>query len=103
MELPSHVKVGSNWYRFWYSPQPPRTVCYGRVHYALRTVSVYTAKTSGAPFKPQDVRETFWHELTHAILYEMKSDLHRDEKFVTKFSRLLSKAVDSARFEHGRK
>jgi hypothetical protein len=102
VELPTNMKVGSKWYRFWYSAQPPRTTCYGRIHYAIRTVHIYDHKGNGTPIKPADVRETFWHELTHAILYEMKHDLHNNEKFVTQFSHMLSKAVDSARFSDER-
>jgi hypothetical protein len=30
-------------------------------------------------------RNTFWHELTHAILFEMGHKQCRDEKFVTEF------------------
>jgi hypothetical protein len=37
-----------------------------------------------------DVKQhTFYHELTHAILYVMEHELAEDEEFVTKFSDLL--------------
>jgi len=42
--------------------------------------------------------DTFWHELTHAILYEMGHPLRKDEDFVTKFSGLLNTAILSAEF-----
>jgi hypothetical protein len=102
MELPTNMKIGRSWYRVWYQKQPPRTVCYGRINYDIRTITVYDRKASGAPFKPADVRETFWHEVTHGVLYEMNHPLYKDEKFVTEFSRLLSKAIDSARFSSER-
>jgi len=39
---------------------------------------------------PEDVQKhTFYHELTHAILYVMENDLAENEEFVTKFSDLL--------------
>jgi hypothetical protein len=38
----------------------------------------------------EDVKtHTFYHELTHGILYVMGHDLAEDEEFVTKFSDLL--------------
>ena len=38
----------------------------------------------------EDVKtHTFYHELTHAILYVMEHELAEDEEFVTKFSDLL--------------
>lgn len=38
----------------------------------------------------EDVKNhTFYHELTHAILYVMEHPLAEDEEFVTKFSDLL--------------
>jgi hypothetical protein len=49
-------------------------------------------------FKAEEMEDSFWHELTHAILHEMGSGLYRDEKFVTKFANLLTKAINSAKF-----
>ena len=46
--------------------------------------------------KAHKMQETFWHELTHAILYEMDHPLYRSEVFVTRFAQLLNKAIDSA-------
>lgn len=41
-------------------------------------------------------RQSFWHELTHAVLHQMgEYDLCDDEKFVNTFSSFLSGAVDS--------
>lgn len=46
-----------------------------------------------------DIRDSFWHELVHAILYDMgRHNLNRDEAFVIGFANRLSKAIDSARF-----
>jgi hypothetical protein len=44
------------------------------------------------------MQETFWHELTHAILHEMDHPLFRSEVFVTQFAKLLSQSINSARF-----
>ncbi len=41
---------------------------------------------------------TFWHELTHAILHDMKHPLAPNEEFVEKFSKRLNDAIHSAKF-----
>lgn len=41
---------------------------------------------------------TFYHELTHAILKTMGSELNEDEKFVCCFSSFLTEAMKNARF-----
>ena len=54
--------------------------------------------------KNEDVSEscklnTFYHELTHAILYTMgETDLNNNEKFVCTFSSFLTEALTSAKF-----
>ena len=44
----------------------------------------------------KQVAVTFWHETTHAILYDMNHPLWNDEKFVTAFSKRLAQVVDTA-------
>lgn len=44
----------------------------------------------------KQVAVTFWHETTHAILYDMNHPLRDDEKFVTAFSKRLAQVVDTA-------
>ena len=41
--------------------------------------------------------ETFWHEVTHAILHDMSHPLWRNEKFVTEFSKRLNEVVYTAK------
>ncbi len=43
-------------------------------------------------------RNTFFHELTHAILGTMKHDLNNDEQFVSTFSSFLTEAMADAKF-----
>jgi predicted heme/steroid binding protein len=43
------------------------------------------------------VDDTFWHELTHAILYDMGHDLSSNERFVSAFANRLCDAVNSAK------
>jgi hypothetical protein len=91
MELPRKVKVGKKWYTFHYVNKPKARLL-GRCCYALGSIEVNTAEPAA------EVRDTFWHELTHAILHDMDHPLQNDEKFVTGFSNRLTKAIDSAKF-----
>ena len=42
--------------------------------------------------------DTFWHEITHAILKDMNSKLHANESFVTKFANRLTTVISTAKF-----
>jgi hypothetical protein len=45
------------------------------------------------------LEETFWHELTHAILHSMgEHELNNRERFVEEFSLRLARAIRTARF-----
>jgi hypothetical protein len=57
-------------------------------------MQIYT----GMLYDKEERSETFWHELTHAILHDMKSKLDYDEKFVTAFSQRLDQAINTAKF-----
>ena len=51
------------------------------------------------PRRAVDQAHTYWHEVTHAILYEMgRKDLALDEKFVGDFGYLLHRSICTARF-----
>ena len=52
----------------------------------------------GYTYDADERANTFWHELTHAILYDMGNKLTHDEKFVTEFSDRLDQAIKTARF-----
>jgi hypothetical protein len=45
------------------------------------------------------MKETFWHELVHAILVDMgEFKLNKREDFVEEFAKRLAKAIKSARY-----
>jgi Zn-dependent peptidase ImmA (M78 family) len=89
--IPTRVTVGKQAYQIQYKQRTPKTM-YGSIYYDRKIIEV---------FKNDAARErnTFWHELTHAILHEMGHELSRDEAFVTEFADKLSGAIDSARFD----
>lgn len=90
-EIPTRVTVGERHY--WIHRKPTKKGLHGRIYYGTRAIVVHKN-----PDKARE-RNTFWHELTHAILYEMGHAQCHDEKFVTEFADKLSGAIDSARFD----
>jgi len=72
---------------------------YGGINY--ESARIYVSKREPYTDKPVSKRvmaHTFWHELTHAILHDMKHPLAPNEEFVEKFSKRLNDAVHSAKF-----
>jgi predicted SprT family Zn-dependent metalloprotease len=72
----------------------------GSIDYQQRRITLGTVSTLTArPYRPGQVRDTFWHEVTHGILYEMGHALSRNEAFVSEFATMLTRAIETARFE----
>ena len=100
MIIPTHITVGKHKYSIQMLRQMPRKGIMGTVHYDLGTIQLAThSNTSNGRYSPSRLQETFWHEITHAILYDMDSPLFTNERFVTDFSSRLSKAITSAKFK----
>jgi hypothetical protein len=95
--LPSSLQVGEKMY-YVLQQTAKNNRHYGHITHGTGAIVIYTADKQGVPTPVAEVNETFWHELTHAVLYQMKDKRHSDEAFVTAFSRMLSRAIDSARF-----
>lgn len=99
LTLPKRLKVGDNWYSVDIAETMRERMYMGEVHYAKRTITLARKSYRGIPLKLSALQETFWHELTHAILESMgRNDLDNDEQFVEDFSSRLAKAIASARF-----
>lgn len=65
------------------------------VHYSDGQIDIAT-QTSGRQTSGSLRRQTFLHELTHAILFAMgKEELNDDESFVNTFSSFLSEAINT--------
>ena len=89
--IPTRVTIGKRHY--WIHQKPRKKGLRGRVYFGTRAIVIHNN-----PDKAVD-RNTFWHEITHAILFEMGTPQFRDERFVTEFADKLSGAIDSAIFE----
>jgi hypothetical protein len=98
--IPTHITIGTHRYSIHMLKQMPRKGIMGTVHYDLGTIQLAThSNTTNGRYSPTRVQETFWHEITHAILHDMGHHLYTNERFVTDFSSRLSKAITSAKFK----
>ena len=71
----------------------------GMIDYVNKLIEVATHNKDGKDLTAACAYETFWHELTHAILHDMKRyTLNRDEAFVEGFAKRLSTAILTAEF-----
>lgn len=96
MKIPKQVTVGDSVYVI---QEPDRVAsCHGKIHYDRRVIKIGKGNTYGA-YTDDERSNTFWHELTHAILHDMGSGLAYDEEFVADFSDRLHKAIKTAKFE----
>lgn len=100
MDLPRKLKVGDRWYSVEIVETMQRRAQMGCVYYGTGEIEVAVkSNTTNKPYTKAEVSDTFWHELTHAILYDMGSSLYKNEKFVTRFANRLSKAINTAKFK----
>ena len=69
----------------------------GYINYDSRDIVVSTHRPStGNPLSKKLQAQTFWHEVTHAILKDMGHPLEGNEKFVDNFAKRLNDVVHSA-------
>jgi predicted SprT family Zn-dependent metalloprotease len=100
MDLPKKVKVGDRWYSVEIVETMQRRAQVGHVYYGTGVIEVATkSNVTDKQLPREEVSDTFWHELTHAILYDMGHRLYKDEQFVTRFANRLSKAINTAKFK----
>jgi hypothetical protein len=101
MNLPRKIKVGTKWYSVEVVEAMAEKGFMGRVYYPDQKIKIgKSSNTTGRQFKPEQVHDTFWHEVVHAILADMGEDrLNGNERFVTGFANRLTKAIETARFE----
>lgn len=90
--IPRRIRVGTRMYSVDIVQSMQRSRDLGRIWYESGTVHILKRK-------PEQMCDTFWHEMVHAILYDMGHRLYNDEKFVTEFAGRLAKAIKSAEFK----
>jgi hypothetical protein len=96
--IPRRIKVGKKMYSVDIVETMKRSRDRGRIWYELGRIEIGEASNvDGRKYTASQMSETFWHELVHAILYEMNSSLYRNERFVDAFGLHLAKAIQSAK------
>lgn len=100
MKIPKQVTIGKTKIKI---DQPVSlmvrgTPCHGCFDRADNSIDVAKQDVRGYKFDKDERSETFWHEITHAILHDMKNQLSYNEKFVTAFSQRLDQAIKTAKF-----
>lgn len=98
MKIPKQITIGETKYAVRQPKHIGRRGMMGELDLNRAMLEVATnSNITNKRFKAEDRYDTFWHELTHAILYDMGSELNSDEEFVTAFSSRLNKAILSAK------
>ena len=98
MMIPYSFRLG----RMKYSVHTPTLMpsgCLGEVHYAAAVMKIAWVGRKGVARTPTQRGETFWHEVTHAILHDMENPLWKNEKFVTEFSKRLDQVIRTAKLQ----
>ena len=101
MKIPTKIRVGRKHYSVEVIEAMLRKREMGRVHYGTQLIELgRTSNTTGKRYSNTQVLDTFWHEVTHAILEEMgRHNLNADEKFVTEFANRLTQVIKTAKFQ----
>ena len=98
MLIPKSFELGKRTYTVQVLPTMGRSGIMGSTYFESARIEIgKRSKITGVAYKQEDVSDTFWHELTHAILNDMGSKLQRDETFVTAFANRLNQAVSTAK------
>ena len=97
VKLPKQITVGRSTYKIeaqkhLLDEDGTPLDCMGQISFKQGSIKISTK------YPAAEVRNTFWHEMTHAVLREMGHDLCDNERFVTAFANTLSDAIDSAKF-----
>lgn len=101
IDFPRSIRVGKKRYSIDVVETMIQRGDMARVHYDENKIEIgQRSNKTGRKFNRKQMNDSFWHELVHAILYDMDAHtLNKNEKFVSEFALRLSKAIDSARFE----
>jgi hypothetical protein len=98
MQLPKQFQLGDKVYTVeQVRHTTPRgtmgTISYSDKRIEIATHSGYNCRS----FKQEEIADTFWHEVTHAILRDMGHKLWNNESFVSKFSNRLTQVIETAK------
>jgi len=96
MQIPKKITVGTKTYAIIKVRKARTKNTLAAIDYQHGIIWLATHDMQDNRLGKAEMADTFWHELTHAVLHDMGHDLCYDEKFVTAFANRLSLSVDSA-------
>ena len=91
MEIPKTFKIGDRAWRVRVDTDKMPKGTYGMCYPRYETIRIEVRT-------PKDMTESFWHEVTHAILFDMQDPRWNNEVFVTAFSKRLTQVIHTAEF-----
>ena len=98
MQIPKQFKLGNKNYTVEMVQHTKPKGTMGTIDYDLCRVEIATnSGLTDRSFKQEEMTDTFWHEVTHAILRDMKHKQWNDEKFVTAFAKRLTQIITTAK------
>jgi hypothetical protein len=97
MQIPKKITVGTKTYAVIKVKKAKTKNILATIDYTHGIIWMATHDMQGNKLGKEEMSDTFWHEMTHAVLHDMKHELCSDEKFVSAFANRLSLAVDSAK------
>lgn len=98
MQIPTKFRLGDKTYEVALVRHTKPKGTMGTIYYDLCRVEIATnSGRTDRSFKHEEIADTFWHEVTHAILRDMKHRQWNDEKFVTAFANRLTQVITTAK------
>jgi hypothetical protein len=96
MKLPKRIQVGDTEYATIMVNKAKRQHTLGTIDYTHGIIWLAKRDSYGNKLDKEELADSFWHEITHAVLHDMNHKLCDDEKFVNAFAHRLSSAIKSA-------
>ena len=96
MKIPKKITVGTKTYAIIKVRKARTKNTLAAIDYQHGIIWMATHDMQDNRLGKTEMADTFWHELTHAVLHDMGHDLCYDEKLVTAYANRLSLSVDSA-------
>lgn len=101
LHLPTRIRIGKRLYSIDVVETLINKGDMARHYPALQKIKIaQRSNLTGKRYTSDDLNDSFWHEIVHAILHDMEEHaLNKNERFVTAFAARLTKAIKSARFK----
>ena len=98
-QIPTSLRIGKKLYKVELPDHMPNVLVVGNIAFGSQTIKV--AARTGRPLRKRSEKArltTFWHEVVHGILYDMRSPKNTDEIFVQGIATRLVQVTQSAKF-----